>query len=217
MVSFTLHIIIQVRTFEYVFHAQPHISHPYFTISDWHYSKPLEVNLIAGSNSIRVQLPAAYTAGLPNIDHLKVEGISTSTSPSSFRNPPHFMGLIPEVDSSSEQNLRDAEYETKAVLDHYFFQDNTAPFLCVRVMQRFSFSNPSPRFVSSCVNAFRTGLYTSGTITFGSGEYGSLEAMAASIFLDREATEGAISSDPSYGAVREPILKVIHLMVSTKI
>ena len=114
-----------------------------------------------------------------------------------------------------EQNLRDAQYETDAVLDHYFYHDNVAPFMCIRIMQRFSFSNPSPRYVASCVEAFRTGLYTFGSETFGrSGEYGNLEAMIASILLDNEANEGAISSDPSYGSIREPMLKVTHLMRS---
>ena len=126
------------------------------------------------------------------------------------------MSLIPDYGSGriGERNLRDAQYETEAVLDHYFYQDNVAPFICVRVMQRFSFSNPSPRFISSCVEAFRTGLYTSEATTFGSGKYGSLEAMAASILLDSEATEGAISVDPSSGSMREPILKLMNLMRS---
>ena len=126
------------------------------------------------------------------------------------------MSLIPDYCSGriGERNLRDAQYETEAVLDHYFYQYNVAPFICVRVMQRFSFSNPSPRFISSCVEAFRTGLYTSEATTFGSGKYGSLEAMAASILLDSEATEGAISADPSSGSMREPILKLMNLMRS---
>jgi uncharacterized protein (DUF1501 family) len=182
---------------------------------DWHYSEPLTVNLIAGANTVRIeQFHVGRRRTHSNIDHLKVEGVPASTSTSSFRNPPTFMGLIPEKDGKTELNLRDAQYETEAVLDHYFYQDNTAPFLCVRVMQRFSFSNPSPRFVKSCVDAFRTGTYTSGLETFGNGDYGSLEAMAASIFLDREATDGAAVSDPSAGSIREPILKVLHLMRS---
>lgn len=169
----------------------------------------------AGQNSIRVKLPAKYKEG-PNIDHLMVEGLPDSSSPASFRNPPHFMTLIPDYGSTrvGERTLRDAQYETDAVLDHYFYQDNVAPFLCVRVMQRFSFSNPSPRFVSDCVSAFRTGMYTTGGKTFGSGTYGSLEAMVASILLHSEATDGAIAVDPSYGSMREPILKVMNLMRS---
>ena len=131
-----------------------------------------------------------------------------------------FAGLITDYYSNSspgglgEQNKRDAYYETNAVLDHYFYQDNVAPFLCVRIMQRFGFSNPSPRFVSQCVKAFRTGLYESGSQTFGSGDYGSLEAMAAAIFLDKEATDNAVASDPSYGSMKEPVLKMLHLMRS---
>lgn len=100
------------------------------------------------------------------------------------------------------------------MLDHYFYQDNVAPFMCIRFMQRFSFSNPSPRFVGRCVSAFTTGLFSSGSETFGSGDYGSLEAMIAAILLDDEATNSAIASDPSYGSMREPILKLIHLMRS---
>jgi uncharacterized protein (DUF1501 family) len=182
---------------------------------DWHYTEPLPVSLTAGQNTIRVQVPDQYTQS-GNIDHLKVEGVSASTSPSSFRNPPHFMSLIPDYgsDAIGEQNLRDAEYETAAVLDHYFYQDNVAPFLCVRIMQRFSFSNPSPRFVASCVNAFRTGSYSSGTEIFGSGSYGSLEAMLASILLDNESTEGAIAVSPEAGSLREPMLKLTNLMRS---
>ena len=68
--------------------------------------------------------------------------------------------------------------------------------------------------MASCVEAFRTGLYTSGEETFGSEVYGSLEAMAAAIFLDKEATESAIAADPSHGSIREPMLKVINLMRS---
>ncbi len=126
------------------------------------------------------------------------------------------MSIIPDNASSriGERNLRDAQFETNAVLDHYFYQHNVAPFLCARIMKRFSFSNPSRRFVSSCVDAFRAGNYTSGSITFGSGKYGDLEAVIASIILDSEATEGAASVDPSYGGMREPILKVLHLLRS---
>ena len=138
----------------------------------------------------------------------------TTISAASFRNPPHFVGLIPAYQSYSEMDLRDAQYETDAVLDDYFYHDNVAPFLCIRIMQRFSFSNPSPKFISRCVNAFRTGSYSSGGEVFGSGDYGSLEALVASIVLDKEATEDAITADPSHGSQKEPMLKLTQLMRS---
>ena len=76
----------------------------------------------AGQNTIKVQIPLEY-GGSVNIDHLKVEGATSSTL-SSFRNPPHFVSLITDTwpRGTGEQNLRDAQYETEAVLDHYFYR-----------------------------------------------------------------------------------------------
>ncbi|KAL7461376.1 hypothetical protein ACHAXS_001795, partial [Conticribra weissflogii] len=184
--------------------------------SDWLYTDPIEVYLAAGQNTIRAQIPVGYKDG-PNIDHLKLEGITAELfQPASFRNPPHFISLIP--DSSpygiGEMNLRDALYETEAVLDHYFYQDNVAPFLCTRMIQRFGISNPSPRYVEACSMAFKSGSYSSGSSSFGSGDYGSLEAMVAAIVLDKEATSSSVSMDPGYGSVKEPIMKVLALMRS---
>jgi len=154
--------------------------------------------------------------GIRNVETGEVSMDSTSPS---FRNPPHFMSLISDMYWSNpqgigEQTLRDAQYETDAVIDHYFYHKNTAPFLCTRIMQRFGFSNPSPRYVRSCVEAFRSGSYFSGDVDFGSGDYGSLEAMVAAILLSKEATEPSLLADPSYGSIREPMLKVIALMRS---
>ena len=47
----------------------------------------------------------------------------------SFRNPKQFLNV-------AKPDTRDAIYETEAVLDHYFYHKNVAPFLAVRVMQR---------------------------------------------------------------------------------
>jgi len=126
-----------------------------------------------------------------------------------FRNPVHFMSLIP-----SETNARDAMYETEATLQHYFYHDNTAPFLCIRFIQRFGISNPSPRYIEACSTAFKTGSYYSNGIDFGTGAYGDLAATVASIVLDREARSTSVRADVSYGSIREPLLKIISLMRS---
>lgn len=83
----------------------------------------------------------------PNIDFLKLEGSTSGISPSSFRNPPHFMSLLSDMSpyGIGEQTIRDAHYETAAVLDHYFYQDNVAPFICIRLMQRYVESINHPR------------------------------------------------------------------------
>ena len=81
-------------------------------------------------------------------------------------------------------------------------------------MQRFGISNPSPRYVKTCSQAFKTGSYTSGGESFGNSNYGSLEALAACVVLDREATDEALYEDPAFGALREPIMMVMNLLRS---
>lgn len=183
--------------------------------SDWHYTEPIKVFLTEGLNTIRMEVPSGAD-NAPNLDLLRIEqNLAMSTSTATFRNPPHFVSLQLNEENFGEQNERDAQYQTEAVLEHYFHQPNVAPFLCVRLMQRFGFSNPGKRYVKNCVDAFRSGTYTSGGEVFGKpGDYGNLEATAAAILLDREASDSTLLHDPSYGSLREPLLKVMALMKS---
>ena len=120
----------------------------------------------------------------------------------SFRNAPHF---VPFAGSPSKQAAR---FETEAFIDGVFEHPNVAPFVAKLLLQRFSTSNPSPRYVAAVVDAFRTGSYGG----FGTGTYGDLAATLAAILLDREATSPALLADPTHGRLREPLLKVLHFM-----
>jgi cullin-associated NEDD8-dissociated protein 1 len=109
----------------------------------------------------------------------------------SFRNPVTFYAL-------SEPTTRDAAYETDAALEHTFHHQNIAPFLAIRLAQRFGISNPSPRYVATVAHAFRSGNFKdnfSGA-EYGSGQYGSLEATLAAVLLDRESQEALLDADP---------------------
>ena len=128
----------------------------------------------------------------------------------SFRNPPHFVSL-------SDEEPRDAHYETDATLDQYFFHPNVAPFLAVRFAQRFGVSNPSPGFIERIASAFRSGSFSSNSVSFGTGKYGDMSAMIAALLLDDEARDTALDADPSHGSLREPILKVIAMMRAFKL
>ncbi len=122
-----------------------------------------------------------------------------------FRNPPHFLSfIIPDI--------RDAEYETDAVLDHYFYHDNVAPFLAMRIIQRFGISNPSPRYVGQVARAFTEGSYMISEMTFGDSKYGSLSALLAATLLDPEARSVVLDVDPSTGSIREPMIKLIAFL-----
>ena len=122
----------------------------------------------------------------------------------SFRNAPHF---VPLAEFATPRLL---EREIDAVLDHLFYHSNTAPFICHRLIQRLTTSNPSPRYVAAVVAAFRSGSHEG----FGSGAYGDLEATVAAIFLDREARSATLDAAPTAGMLREPLLKVLHVMRS---
>mmetsp|Transcript_45400 Transcript_45400/g.72465 ORF Transcript_45400/g.72465 Transcript_45400/m.72465 type:complete len:694 (+) Transcript_45400:3-2084(+) len=86
------------------------------------------------------------------------------------------------------------------------FHENTAPFVCYRLIQRFGHSNPSAAFMSAVVEAFKTGAYEGTTY---SGLYGDLRATIAAILLHPEARN---PTNPTDGSLREPVVKFIHAM-----
>ena len=127
-----------------------------------------------------------------------------------FRTPPHFMAF----ENQLAADTRDAEYETEAVLDHLFFHDNTAPFVAYRMIQRMTTSNPSPRYIKAVATAFATGKTPYKTY---SGKYGDMAATVAMVLMDREASSAVLDADPNHGLLREPLLKVLHLMRSMEL
>ena len=132
----------------------------------------------------------------------KVSRVSLAAGVYSFRNPPQFMTLF-------DGTQRDAQYETDALLEHLFYHPNVGPFLAIRIIQHLVSSNPSPRYVTAAVTAFRTGVHGGRTY---SGAYGDIGAMTAAIVLDREARSLVLTADPTHGHIREPMVKLLHLM-----
>ena len=132
---------------------------------------------------------------------------SGSGAPWAFRNAPHFMSFLP-----THKSVRDAEYETEATLDHYVTHPTTPPFLAYRLIQRLTASNPSPRYIKAVADAFATGTYAPATSLSFSGRYGDLIAMLTAILLDREARSASLEADPTHGGLREPVLKLLHVL-----
>jgi len=125
-----------------------------------------------------------------------------------FRNPPSFFDSVPDT--------LDALFETEATIDHYFYHLNTAPFLATRFIQRFGISNPSPGFIERVSTAFKSGNFqppnSPGIPEFGDGSYGSMSAMIAAILMDNESRDVILDSDPIFGAIREPLVKLVSLL-----
>lgn len=98
-----------------------------------------------------------------------------------------------------------------AALDILFEHPNTAPFISSRLIQRMTTSNPSPGYVERVATAFNLGIHElpDGEMV-GSGERGDLTAVWAAILLDEEYLASGARSDPTYGKVREPVLRFTH-------
>lgn len=93
--------------------------------------------------------------------------------------------------------------DLKTALDTIFNHPNVPPFMCHRLIQRLVTSNPTPGYVGRCSAAF---------IDNGSGVRGDLKAVIRAILLDREARDVPLASTPSYGKLREPIIRLTNWM-----
>ena len=130
-----------------------------------------------------------------------VSDVSIGSSDYGFRNPVQFINL-------ADPELLQVYDEMDAVLDSYFEHPSHPPFLAYNMIQRFGISNPSPRFVEEVANAYKSGSYEG----IGSGNYGDMGALVAAILLGSESRSISVVSDPTYGQLREPLIKVISLM-----
>ena len=86
-------------------------------------------------------------------------------------------------------------------LDRLFTHNNTAPFISKQLIQRLVTSNPSAAYVARVAAVFANN---------GAGVRGSLSHVYAAILLDDEARGPAGLSDPQFGKLREPILRLVQ-------
>jgi uncharacterized protein (DUF1501 family) len=121
----------------------------------------------------------------------------------SFRTPVQFLSLV-------DPELRDTLYEFEAVIDSIFYHPNHPPFMAKSLLQRFGHSNPSPNIVKTVAEAYKAGTYNG----IGSNRYGDLGALIAAILLHPESTSLSLLSDPTFGQLREPLVKVVSFMRS---
>lgn len=93
--------------------------------------------------------------------------------------------------------------DINAALDHLFWHQNTPPFIVERLIKFLVKSNPSPSYIYRVVQVFKDN---------GSGVRGDMQAVVRAILLDDEARNLSYITDPTNGRLREPFLKLVHLM-----
>ena len=106
----------------------------------------------------------------------------------------------------------DPDGDLRAALDEIANHPNVGPFIVRQFIQRLVTSNPTPTYVARVAQAFDAGRFTSGQWSAGAGQRGDLRATIAAILLDTEARTAVRLGDPTFGKVREPILRVGHWM-----
>jgi uncharacterized protein (DUF1800 family) len=96
-------------------------------------------------------------------------------------------------------------YDLKIALDTLFNHPNTGPFISRQLIQRLVTSNPSPDYVGRVAATFADN---------GKGVRGDMGAVIAAILLDPEARNP--STDPAYGKLREPVVRMANWMRAFK-
>lgn len=96
---------------------------------------------------------------------------------------------------AGQGGARDLQLALDALVDH----PNTPPFIARRLIQRLVTSNPSPAYVYRVAEKFRND---------GTGKRGNLGAVVRAILTDYEARSPLIAANPSFGKLKEPILRL---------
>ena len=89
----------------------------------------------------------------------------------------------------------------KIALDALANHENTGPFFARQMIQRLVTSNPSPAYVGRVAGAFNNN---------GAGVRGDLKAVWVAVLLDDEARSPQSLASPSFGKLREPMLRFIQ-------
>ena len=97
------------------------------------------------------------------------------------------------------QDTPDPQASLRIALDTLANHPNTAPFISRQLIQRLVTSNPSNAYVADITRTFRqTG--------------GNLREVVKAILLHEEARHPAAATLYSYGKLREPVLRMAHLL-----
>ena len=105
-----------------------------------------------------------------------------------------FLGTVIPVNTDGANSLRIA-------LDTLMAHPNMGPFVGRQLIQRLVTSQPSPAYVSRVAGVFNNN---------GSGVKGDLRAVIRAVLLDTEARADASLTDPTFGKLREPMVRFVQ-------
>ena len=121
--------------------------------------------------------------------------------------PPHHTGTkkLLQYAGAPYANLpagQGPELDLDNAIDNIFNHPNVGPFIGKQLIQRLVTSNPTPGYVQRVSAVFANN---------GSGVRGDLRAVVRAILMDTEARSEAVAAGDTFGKLREPVAKFLHL------
>ncbi|TWT50320.1 hypothetical protein Pla22_30620 [Rubripirellula amarantea] len=130
--------------------------------------------------------------------------------PMVMHNPRHEFGLKQPFDDLAIDGS-DGDAEISEVLDYLFNHPNVGPFICYKLIQRLTRSNPSRAYLVRVVRKFNDN---------GQGVRGDMKAVVKAILLDAQAFQGlsprrrtnplriaVLPREVAYSRLREPVVR----------
>ncbi len=158
-----------------------------FTGYDWDFTGNVRTPDVGDPN--RLINSTGYVLRPMTLDPTKWERPSTTSQHSTLEAT--FLGTTIPANTEGTAAL-------KTALDTLFNHANVGPFFGRQMIQRLVTSNPSAAYVDRVARVFNNN---------GSGVRGDLRAVFKAILLDDEAINPAGLTTPTFGKVREPILR----------
>ena len=161
-----------------------------FTGYDWDFTGNVRTPDVGDPN--RLINSTGYVLRPMTLDPTKWERPSTTSQHSTLEAT--FLGTTIPANTDGTAAL-------KTALDTLFNHANVGPFFGRQMIQRLVTSNPSAAYVDRVARVFNNN---------GSGVRGDLRAVFKAILLDTEAMNTAGLSTPTFGKVREPMLRFVQ-------
>ena len=95
-----------------------------------------------------------------------------------------------------------AQTDLDNAVDNVFNHPNVGPFISRQLIQRMITSNPTPAYVARVASKFNDN---------GGGVRGDMKAVVKAILSDAEARDINVASAITFGKLREPVIKFLHL------
>jgi len=109
------------------------------------------------------------------------------------------LGVTTPARTASSGNTGTATMaDVDAAIDCLFNHPNVGPFIGRLLIQRLVTSNPSPAYIGRV------------TAAFNAAPRGDMGRTVKAILMDPEARDAAKMSDPTFGKLREPFLKIVN-------